>query len=167
MFAEQHPRYSRYRSPLMDERTQWESIREGLRVLTNDFLKETRHHLAQVRRLKFENRDNPQAVSVFSRLEESFSEYEAWFLNLAPATRMKMLNIDPFTRIPKCPKCNGNGYIDRPEQWCGACEGWGYAVKSIFEYLDSDDPPGIVIYIVRDGVVVGYFTYGKKVTVEI
>lgn len=114
-----------------------------------------------------EYRDTPQVVNRYDLLIRSFTEQENWFLRLAPAVRMKKLNVLPFTHQPKCPVCKGDGFLNKQDIWCDTCGGWGYVVKHLFDYLDCDESPGMVIYRITDGVVVDYFTFGKKVTVEI
>ena len=152
-------------SPQVNERIQWASTRECLKVLTGDYLKEYRYPLKDFYIQIKENGNDLNLVGFYSRLIDSFTQMEQEFLALPPATRIKKLNIDVRVDTPVCPLCFGEG--GTPSEWCDFCGGWGYNVKHIFEYLDSMEEPGLVIYKVRNGMTVDIISFGTRVTVEI
>lgn len=152
-------------SSQVEERNQWASTRECLKVRSGDYLKDGRYAIADCYAQIREHKDNSYLVSFYARIITSLEQAERDFLALPPAVRLERLGIDTRVNTPLCPICKGSG--GKLWEWCGNCAGWGYNVAHIFAYIDSHEEPGMVIYKVRNGVTVDVVAFGERVTVDV
>lgn len=154
---------ARIPTPLWRARYQWWGTGKMLNALKHDFLYGIQKTISMCE--TSENLKNTWFQNLKIRMLEHYHAFEA----LPPRELLKFFNVVlNIQQPPGCATCGGLGYVWEKSCWCMKCEGWGMVgVAEHFRYLRNPDLPGIVVYRMRNGAILEYFTIGTKVTPEI